>query len=150
VSSGYGHLVPAAQIRFGVTDEADSTAFLLRPSIRQSPDENAAIEVETLENGCLRVAVTIGASKDFWVVNLLSLDVELRSGGMKFRGDLVRVRCRFGRLEVVQWLNGRCFTWEEKGVVVESAQILPSLRLDSSEAGGRPTSRKGLAIRWPD
>jgi hypothetical protein len=149
VSPRYGELVGAPQVRFSLTEGACVTAFLVRPIGDRTHLESATIEVDTAEPNGLRLGLAIGSVEDTLLLNFRSCDIEVRSKGMTFRGDLARMRHRAGLLENVRWLNGQSLGWSDAGLVVHSPLMVPSLTLDAGKALSPPSTPAGLSVSWP-
>ena len=148
VSPSYGVLQAAPLLRFPVTAAPGLYGILLAPDAGDS--KGARLEIAELDHGALALRI---ARQDVTDILLFGggEQGEIEAFGVRFRGKLLWLRSRSGRLVALRWLSGGRLAAPDLNLDVAAATTVAELSL-IEEAGGiqvRGVARSDLSLSWP-
>lgn len=131
ISTGYGRLAPAPQVRFINDGSRLSTVFLIRAGKQTKQGESPRIEAGDSTNGSFALRISSGNTIDYFIIQPSRRVDPKHCWGIDFDGDLLWLRTYDSRAQSLRWLDGRSVKCQDMGVRVEASLPLPNLELDA-------------------
>lgn len=143
VSTAYGNMVSASQTRFLHDHYSLSTAFLIRAGKQVQHGDVPVIEINTSRDGNLALRISMGKTIDYLIIRRASGADANNCWGIDFDGDLLWLRTRDFRVEILRWLDGRSAKCQDMGLRIEATLPVQSLELEALQI--RTSLPAGLA-----
>lgn len=131
VSTEYGNIVSAPQTRFRNDHYSLTTAFLVRVGKQVQYGAVPTIDINTSRAGNLALRISMGKTIDYLILRRANVTDANNCWGIDFDGDLLWLRTRDFRVEMLRWLDGRSAKCQDMGLRIEATLPLHSLELQA-------------------